>query len=124
MWSIASPIAYPSDAQLLPDGRILVCGFTDPGRIVILDRSGRILWSFGASSGPSRLDKPSLAIRLPNGMIAANDDYGERVIVIDPRRHRIVWQYGHTGVAGSAPGYLNKPDGIDLAPPRLVLSKR
>jgi outer membrane protein assembly factor BamB len=102
----------------------LVCSFTDPGRIVILDRSGRIRWSFGASSGPSRLDKPSLAIRLPNGMIAANDDYDERVIVVDPRRHRIVWQYGHTSVPGSAPGYLDKPDGIDLAPPGLALPKR
>ena len=63
------------------------------------------------------LAKPSLAVMLPNGLIAANDDYNERVIVIDPRRRRIVWQYGHTGVPGSKPGYLNKPDGIDLAPP-------
>jgi outer membrane protein assembly factor BamB len=124
VWSMASPIAYPSDAQLLPDGRVLVAGFTDPGRIVVLDRSGRIRWSFGAASGPNRLDKPSLAIRLPNGFVAANDDYGERVIVVDPRRHRIVWQYGHTGGAGSGPGYLNKPDGIDLAPPGLVLPNR
>jgi|SRR5438067_303138 len=121
VWSIASPVAYPSDAQLLPDGRVLVCSFTDPGRIVILDRSGRVRWSFGAASGPNRLDKPSLAIRLPNGLVAANDDYRERVIVIDPGRHRIVWQYGHTGVAGSAPGYLDKPDGIDLAPSGLTL---
>src|SRR5207244_2701852 len=119
--SMRSPIAYPSDAQLLPDGRILVAGFTDPGRIAILDRSGRIRWSFGAASGPNRLNKPSLAVRLPNGFVAANDDYNERVIVVDPARHRIVWQYGHTGIAGSGPGYLNKPDGIDLAPPRLSL---
>ena len=115
VWAIRSPIAYPSDAQLLPDGRILVSGFTDPGRIVILDHSGRIRWSFGALTGRNRLNKPSLAVRLPNGLIAANDDYNERAIVVDPGRHRIVWQYGHTGVAGSGPGYLNKPDGIDLA---------
>ena len=124
VWSLASPVAYPSDAQLLPDGRVLVCSFTDPGRIVILDRSGRVRWSFGALRGPNRLDKPSLAIRLPNGLIAANDDYRERVIVIDPRRHRIVWQYGHTDVAGSAPGYLDKPDGIDLAPAGVALPSR
>jgi hypothetical protein len=121
VWSIRSPIAYPSDAQLLPNGRILIAGFTDPGRIVILDRSGRIRWSFGASTGPNRLNKPSLAVRLPNGLIAANDDYDHRVIVIDPGKHRIVWQYGHTGVAGSGAGYLNKPDGVDLAPTGLAL---
>jgi hypothetical protein len=116
LWSIRSPVTYPSDAQLLPDGRVLVASFSSPGRIVIVDRSGRVDWSFGSASGPDYLDKPSLAIRWPNGMIAANDDYNERVIVIDPRTKRIVWQYGHTGVAGTAPGFLNKPDGIDLLP--------
>ncbi|HEY6836573.1 MAG TPA: hypothetical protein VI142_08995 [Gaiellaceae bacterium] len=116
MWSIRSPVSYPSDAQLLPDGRVLVASFTDPGRIVIVDRSGRVDWSFGAPSGPDRLAKPSLAVRWPNGLIAANDDYNQRVIVIDPRTKRIVWQYGHTGVSGTRPGYLDKPDGIDLLP--------
>ena len=116
LWSIRSPVAYPSDAQLLPDGRVLVASFTIPGRIVIVDRRGRIDWSFGAPNGPNRLAKPSLAVRWPNGLIAANDDYNQRVIVIDPRTKRIAWQYGHTGVAGSRPGYLDKPDGIDLLP--------
>ncbi|HVB27414.1 MAG TPA: hypothetical protein VNE21_05835, partial [Mycobacteriales bacterium] len=34
---------------------------------------------------------------------------------------RIVWQYGHTGVTGRTPGYLNGPDGVDLAPPNSLL---
>ena len=116
VWSVRSPVVYPSDAQLLPNGRILVASFTAPGKIVELTRSGRVTWSFGATSGTNELAKPSLAVRLPNGFIAANDDYNHRVIVIDPHHKRIVWQYGHTGVAGSGPGYLNKPDGIDLLP--------
>jgi hypothetical protein len=116
VWSIRSPVPYPSDAQLLPSGSVLVCSFESPGRIVIVDRHGRVDWSFGAAAGPSRLDKPSLAVRWPNGLIAANDDYNHRVIVIDPRTRRIVWQYGHTGVAGTAPGFLDKPDGLDLLP--------
>jgi hypothetical protein len=116
VWSVASPISYPSDAQLLPNGRILVSGFTIPGKIVEMTRTGRVTWSFGASSGPNELAKPSLAVRLPNGMIASNDDWNHRVIVIDPRRKRIVWQYGHSGVPGARPGYLNKPDGLDLLP--------
>ena len=77
-------------------------------------------WSFGEAPGPNLLDKPSLAVRLPNGLIAANDDYGDRVILIDPRTRRIVWQYGHTGVASSAPGYLSKPDGLDFLPAKVV----
>ncbi len=115
-WAIRSPVPYPSDAQLLPDGRVLVASFAIPGKIVIVDRSGHVRWSFGSASGPNRLVKPSLAVRWPNGLIAANDDYNHRVIVIDPRTKRIVWQYGHTGISGSGNGYLSKPDGLDLLP--------
>jgi outer membrane protein assembly factor BamB len=116
VWSMRSPVAYPSDAQLLPSGNILVAGFTSPGRIVETTPAGRIVWSFGSPSGSDRLNKPSLAVRLPNGLIAANDDWNHRVILIDPKTKRIVWQYGHTGVPGSGPGFLNKPDGLDLLP--------
>jgi hypothetical protein len=123
LWSVRSPVAYPSDAQLLKDGRILVASFVNPGRIAILRRDGSISWSFGASSGRDELDKPSLAVMWPNGLIAANDDYNHRVIVIDPRTKRIVWQYGHTGVPGTRLGYLDKPDGIDLLPSAIAAGK-
>lgn len=36
---------------------------TIPGKIVIVDHSGRVDWAFGAQSGPNRLAKPSLAVR-------------------------------------------------------------
>ena len=61
-------------------------------------------------------DRPSLAIMLPNGLVAVNDDWRHRVLLIDPRAQRIVWQYGHTDVASRRPGYLNKPDGMDFLP--------
>jgi hypothetical protein len=51
---------------------------------------------------------------LPNGMIAATDDLNNRVVEINPKTMQIVWQYGHDGVPWSAPGYLRKPDGLDL----------
>ena len=124
LWSIRAPVPYPSDAQLLRNGRVLVASFSIPGKIVIVDRSGRVTWSFGSASGPNRLAKPSLAVQWPNGLIAANDDYNHRVIVIDPRTKKIVWQYGHTGIAGTAPGYLNKPDGIDLLPATDLLAAK
>ena len=63
---------------------------------------------------------PLLLPSLPNGLIASNDDWNHRVIIIDPKTKRIVWQYGHTGVPGRAPGYLNKPDGLDLLPSAIV----
>lgn len=116
VWSIKAPTTYPSDAQLLPNGDVLVAGFNTPGRIDILDPHGRILWTYGPPSGPGALDEPSIAVELPNGMIAATDDWNHRVVVIDRASRRIVWQYGHDGAPGIAPGFLNKPDGLDLLP--------
>ena len=43
------------------------------------------------------------------------------MIVISTKTNRIVWQYGHDRVPGSAPGYLDNPDGVDLAPPDSLL---
>jgi Kelch motif protein len=116
VYTVRTPTSYPSDAQLLPDGRLLVAGFDTPGRVDILSPSGAVEWTYGPSSGPASLDRPSLAVRWPNGMIAVTDDWHHRIVVIDPKTKRIVWQYGHFGVASSAPGYLSKPDGLDLLP--------
>ena len=79
-----------------------------------------MLWRYGPSSGPGQLDHPSLAVTLPGGLIAVSDDYHDRVVLIDPHTRKIVWQYGHTGVAGSAPGYLNTPDGLDFLPAAVI----
>ena len=53
---------------------------------------------------------------LPNGDVAVNDDYRDRVVVIDPRTNRIVWKYGHTDKAGTAFEHLRIPDGMDFIP--------
>ena len=116
VYTVRTPTSYPSDAQLLPDGDLLVAGFNTPGRVDILSRSGAIKWTYGPPSGSGSLDRPSLAVRWPNGMIAVTDDWHHRIVVIDPKTRRIVWQYGHLGVASSAAGYLSKPDGLDLLP--------
>jgi outer membrane protein assembly factor BamB len=115
-WSFQAPVAYPSDPQPLSGGRILLADYTKPGAAVILDRHGKVLWRYGPASGPGELDHPSLAMMLPNGNIAINDDYNDRVVIVDPKKHRIVWQYGHLGRAGSAAGFLNTPDGMDYIP--------
>jgi hypothetical protein len=115
-FAVAAPVGYPSDPQPLPGGRILLADYSSPGHVLIMDRHGRVLWRYGPSGGYGRMDHPSLAMPLPNGDIAVNDDYRDRVIVVDPRTNRIVWQYGHTDQPGSAPGYLDIPDGMDFIP--------
>ncbi len=114
VWSTHVPIAYPSDPQQLGPNRYLVADYSRPGGIYEFNRSGRILWSYHPPSGPGMLDHPSLAERLPNGLIATNDDYRDRVVIINPLTKRIVWQYGHTNSPGTGPDQLKIPDGFDL----------
>jgi hypothetical protein len=111
-----TPVVYPSDAQWLGDGKILLADYSSPGTVLIMTTKGTVLWRYVPRSGPGALDHPSLAIRLPNGLIAVNDDYRDRVVLIDPTTHRIVWQYGHTDVHGAGPGHLYTPDGMDFLP--------
>ncbi|MBX6349993.1 MAG: PQQ-binding-like beta-propeller repeat protein [Clostridia bacterium] len=116
VWDLKLPIRYPSDAQLLPDGNVLVVSYTSPGTVLKISPEGKVLWKYGPTSGEGRLDKPSLAIELPNGNIAVNDDANHRVVVIDPRTNDIVWQFGVTGVPGDDATHLNTPDGMDFVP--------
>ena len=113
VWSIKAPTDYPSDAQLLREGNVLVAGLTRQAGSTSSPH-GKIVWTYERPSGPGALDRPSLAVMLPNGMIAATDDWHHRVIVIDRATKQIVWQYGHDGLAGVGPGFLRKPDGLDL----------
>jgi DNA-binding beta-propeller fold protein YncE len=113
-------VAYPSDSNEVSPGVYLTVDYSQPGLIETFDGTGQLLWRF-KPSGPDALDKPSLALPLPNGDVLANDDYNHRVIVVDPRTNQVVWQYGRTGTAGSQPGLLDIPDGVDLAPPYSLL---
>jgi DNA-binding beta-propeller fold protein YncE len=117
LWSAHPPgVRYPSDSNEISPGRFLTVDYSGPGQVVIFDRHGRLLWRYAKG-----LDHPSLALPLPNGMILLNDDRNHRVIVVNPKTKRVVWQYGHTGVPGRAPGYLDNPDGVDLVAPYALM---
>ena len=110
-------ITYPSDTNEMSPGVLVTVDYSNPGTLETFDWSGNLLWRYHSLPGDPQLNHPSLALALPNGDFLMNDDYNNRVVVIDPRSDRIVWQYGHTGETGTAPGYLNRPDGVDLVPP-------
>lgn len=117
-WSAHPPqVGYPSDTSELSPGKYITADYSRPGQVVVFDAVGNTLWRWRQQSGPGELNHPSLAEGLPNGDIILNDDRNHRVVIIDPTTNRIVWQYGHTGVRGSTPGYLSNPDGLDLVPP-------
>ena len=112
-----APVSYASDPQLTRNGNIIVADYARPGGVVILNRhTGAVMWRYQPSSGPGMLDHPSLAAMLPNGDVIVGDDFNDRVVVIDPHTKKIVWQYGHTAVGGTAPGYLHIPDGFEFIP--------
>lgn len=135
IWDVQAPDigahgGYVSDPQLLPDGDVLVADYNGltqgglhhqphpggaPGKVVIFNpHTLQVDWLYDATSGDGVLDHPSLAEALPNGDVILCDDYNDRVMVIDRVTKRIVWQYGVTGKAGTAPGYLDTPDGFAL----------
>jgi len=115
-WAANPPgVLYPSDTNEVYPGRYLTVDYSDPGQVVEFTSTGHLLWRMGG------FNQPSLALPLPDGDILLNDDFNHRVCVVDPATNRIVWQYGHTGKSGSAPGYLYDPDGVDLVPPDSLL---
>ncbi len=107
---------YPSDTNELRPGLFLSVDYTNPGAIETFTSDGEVQWRY-EPAGVQALDQPSLALPLPNGDVLANDDKNDRVIVVDPRTDKVVWQYGHTHVPGAGEGFLSNPDGVDLAPP-------
>jgi len=117
VWTVQMrSVNYPSDPQQLGRNKYLMTDYDPPaeGRILEFNRQGTVLWRYDARSGDAMLKKPSLAERLPDGLIMVNDDYRDRVVAIDPTTDSIVWQYGLTSDKGTAPGRLSIPDGFDL----------
>jgi hypothetical protein len=122
-WDVHPPkIHYPSDTNEVRPGVFITVDYWHPGVIEEFTRTGHVLW-FYKPQGPDKLYKPSLAEVLPNGDVIATDDYNHRVIIVDPKTDNVVWQYGHDGQPGTGPGYLNTPDGLDLAPPYSLTSR-
>jgi outer membrane protein assembly factor BamB len=124
LWAAHPPgVSYPSDSNEVRPGLYVTVGWQSPGVLETFDRRGRLHWRYRPRADAPPLDHPSLALPLPNGDFLVNDDFNDRVIVVDPHTNRVVWQYGHTDVPGRAPGYLSRPDGVDLVPPLALLTR-
>jgi outer membrane protein assembly factor BamB len=120
IFDIHVPVRYPSDAQLDSAGNVIVADYASPGAVVRVSPTGTLLWRYGPSSGPGRLDHPSLATPLPDGTISINDDFRHRLVIVDPATNTIVWQYGTTDQPGSGAKHLSVPDGHEPLPAGLA----
>jgi hypothetical protein len=92
-------------------------------RVMLVNMGGSIVWQYGDAgvTGPgfNQLDTPVHSViflgfqRRIGPHVMITDQGNQRVIVVD-RRHRIVWQYGTTGVGGNGPNQLNDPNSAEL----------
>jgi outer membrane protein assembly factor BamB len=108
LWHVTLPpaIHYPSDAMPVGPGLYALADYSNPAGLYVINRHGQIVWSYYVASGPGALNHASSINRLPNGNFLVSDDGNDRVVVIDPALHKIVWQYGTTGVPGMGPDQL------------------
>lgn len=120
VFDVHVPTVYPSDAQLDADGNVVVADYANPGAVVSVDPSGKLLWRYGPTTGGGRLDHPSLAVPRADGTVLVNDDGRQRVVLIDPKAGRILWQYGQTDVPGTGPDQLSDPDGLNEVSPAML----
>ncbi len=69
VWTTHLPIGYPSDPQQIGPNLYMCADYENPGGIVEFNRAGQILYTYRAPSGINRLNQPSLAELLPNGVV-------------------------------------------------------
>jgi outer membrane protein assembly factor BamB len=120
IFDIHVPVHYPSDAQLDSAGNVVVADYYNPGAVVRVSPTGKLLWRYGPTTGPGRLDHPSLATPLPDGTISINDDFRHRLVIEDPATNKIVWEYGTTDQPGRSANHLDVPDGHEPLPAGLA----
>jgi hypothetical protein len=118
----------------MEDGRYLIIEINGDW-VDAMSLDGTVTWSTHASglAYPSdtsevepnvylTVDHTLLGYALTNGDVIATDDRNYRVIVVDPKTNKIVWQHGKYRIKGTGAAYLNKPDVLDLLPPNPLLN--
>ena len=115
--SVASPSPLPASASSVGSG--FPGGFLiadrGNGRLLAIDRTGKIWWRFPTSVAGAVPAGQSFAaddaFLSPDGLtIVANDETHQVIDRIDIATGRITWQYGHYNRAGSGAGFLHTPD--------------
>jgi hypothetical protein len=87
-------------------------------RVILVDRAGQIVWQYGqfgvTGADDNQLSAPVQATFLPFGDVLITDQGNQRIIEVSLFTHKIVWQYGQTGVTGTGANQLNNPNSAEL----------
>ncbi len=109
LWTAHVPM--PDDANPMPGNGPIVVN-SDAHQIVYLvsPTTGKILKTFGhlnrSGSKPGELYIPEDSYGMPGHRLMITDPGNERAIMINSTTGKTLWQYGHTGVESTHPGYL------------------
>ncbi len=118
IWTASVPA--PDDVAPTPANTLIVNSDKHSQVFEVSEKTGKILWTYGRynqpGSGPGQVNHPEDSFGMPNGHVAITDPGNQRVIQVDQSTGRVVWQYGHTGVPGTLPGYVaTTNDAVPLA---------
>jgi outer membrane protein assembly factor BamB len=126
--STAAPQERPVAAPRMPSmfrgplpGDLLIA---DRGnnRMLIVNPAHRILWTFPNRPAQVHLYFDDDTFFAPGGRrIISNQEENHQIVEISYPSGKLIWSYGHPGVAGSSPGYLNTPDDAYALPHHLVI---
>ncbi|RCS31175.1 hypothetical protein DEO45_05435 [Rhodanobacter denitrificans] len=121
-FTLISGTGIPPSNPALPGCADPISGCPD-NRVLIVDRGGDIRWQYGKAgitgSGPNELNTPVHSLFLtsfphhPGAHVLITDQGNQRVIMVN-LGHKIVWQYGTTGVAGNGPNQLSNPNSAEV----------
>lgn len=102
------PFSHPDDAFFTPGYGGVITNEEDEGTIAIVSfRNPHVVWEYGKAgvegAGPGELNYPDDAFLYRDGIVTAADIRNQRIVFIDVHTHRIVKQYGKTGVQAVNP---------------------
>ncbi len=82
-------------------------------RLLLIGADGTVAWTFPTRGQklPVPFGAPDDAFFTPDGAsVVANAEGSQTVTAIDIASSTVLWQVGHNGVRGRAPGYFSEPD--------------
>jgi hypothetical protein len=83
-------------------------------RLLVVNARKKVLWRYpsrGHPAPPGGFYFPDDAFFTHHGtQLIAHQEPDERIVRLSFPRGKVLWSYGHAGVAGSEPGYLHEPD--------------
>ncbi len=103
LWRSAGP------TRVLP-GDVLIAD-SHANRIILVNPQKQIIWQYPKPGQVSQLHDDDDVFFGPHFDEIITNQEGYNVIsILNFRTGKVVWNYGHPGVPGNLPGYLNTPD--------------